>query len=70
MRTQLAVASVLGVAIWSLIAVQVEPTPRRSEVYKPAPATAALVVTCEDKQIICRGRKRMEKVKANYWETK
>lgn len=59
---QLVAASVVAVAIWVLLIptqLAAPPLPKRVEA-RPA----GLIVSCAERQEICKVRKRMEKVKA------
>jgi hypothetical protein len=59
---QLAVASLVAVAIWVLLIptqLAAPPLPKRAEV-RPA----GLIVSCAERNEICKVRKRMERVRA------
>lgn len=64
MRTQLAVAGVMGVAIWSLVAVNLTPiVPERT--YFMGPVPTVLIVKCKDGEP-CNAKKRIDKAKAKW----
>jgi hypothetical protein len=64
-KTQLVVASLMAVAIWCCLAVNVTPSTAKSEIYRPAPpaAPAKYEVPCHERAFVCKAQKRMEKVK-------
>lgn len=63
MRTQLAVASVVAVAIWCLIAVNLTPIIPEPRTYYANPVPAVLIVKCKGGEP-CNVKGRIDKARA------
>jgi hypothetical protein len=64
MRNQVLTAMLMGVAIWSSLAFQVEAPKPAHRIVKPSINPANLVIPCgEEHKRVCRARERTGKVK-------